>query len=325
MSGYGGSKADDMLNELEAKLTAVVADAVATRDGLSVEGSTNPPAPAAGTGVVQVGLTDVSMATGFEPGQRAVFGGNGATASRRVVPLRFGVSLDFARRPAESTESATAAARRLLLEDISLIGHALTAATVRAGTAFIPATADPGFEVRSFELVTATMPGRPDGGLVRGVLVGGGQAVIWPPGSASAEGEILAVDGLVAALPVGVTVHPSVVTAGGSATVRIRGVGGARLLDPTTGQRAPARLAVGVLSDLTPAQRGTITSGEPAIRAGFRIVPVQEPETVVAYQAPSGDLGATRTEQVAVHLATGDGATGLPLGVVVVALRPGSP
>src|SRR5262245_40525322 len=115
MSGCAGSKkaeADDMLHELEAKVTAVVADTVATRSGLAVQVAAAAPAPAAGTGVVQVGLTELAVTTGFDPGQRTLAIGDGSTASRRVLPLRFGIRLDFTRRPADGTESAVGAARR---------------------------------------------------------------------------------------------------------------------------------------------------------------------------------------------------------------------
>lgn len=314
-----------MLNELEGKLTAVVADAVATREGLDVVEAGAPLAePNAGDGVIRVALTRLEAEAGFEPALRAFGNGGGPARSRRVLPVRFGASLAFARRPAAAGAASATAARRLLLEDMSLVGHALADAQVRTGAAFATA-GDSGFEVRAFELANGTVAGEPADGLLRGELACTGQAIIWPPGVSAEEGEISAVDALTAVLPLTILADSPVVEVGGSTSVRIRSVGGRRLADTGTGARAAQRLAVGVVSDLPPAQRGTITSGDPGVQAGFRIVPAAEPETVVVYHAPTGDIGATRSERIAVHLATTGGATGLPLGVTVVGLHPGSP
>jgi hypothetical protein len=314
-----------MLNELEGKLTSVVADAVATRAGLHVVEAGGPLGePADGEGVVRVALTQVEPEAGFEPELRAFGNGGGLPRSRRVLPVRFAAALQFARRPMGTGEANATAARRLLLEDMSLVGHALGDGQVRTGAAFATA-GDPGFEVRAFELATGTVAGEPADGLLRGELVCKGKVIIWPSGVAAEEGEISAVDALAAALPLTILADDPVVEVGGSTNVRIRGAAGRRLTDVETGARAPQRLAVGVASDLPPAQRGTITSGDPGAQAGFRIVETAEPETVVGYQAPAGDIGAITSERIAVHLAGAGGATGLPLGVTVIALRPGGP
>jgi hypothetical protein len=77
-----------------------------------------------------------------------------------------------------------------------------------------------------------------------------------------------------------------------------------------------------VASDLPPAQRGIVTSGTAGAETGVRIVAVTLPETVVDYQAPSGNLGATRVEFVSVYVATGDLRRGILLGSVAVRLQP---
>jgi hypothetical protein len=104
--------------------------------------------------------------------------------------------------------------------------------------------------------------------------------------------------------------------------VRIRGVGGERLVEIDPRTREPLELALTVVSDLPPNERGAITSGAAGLESGVRIVAVGDPETVAVYRAPAGELGATRAEAVAVHLATPEGARGLLLGSAPVLLVP---
>ena len=216
------------------------------------------------------------------------------------------------RLPAADTPEALSGARSLLLEDMSLVSHRLSAADVRNGQAFRTPT-DAGFEMQSFELRRGT-PARQ---LADGVLVAEleyeGRAQIWPAGLSEAGGPILAIDTVATALPISI-VGPEVVPAGGTAPLRVRGANPERAL------------AVTVLSDLPPAQRGAIATGTPGQETGVRIVAVAVPETVILYRAPStGDLGQTRLEYVAVHLATPDNRTGVLLGSVAVRLQPGAP
>jgi hypothetical protein len=186
-----------MLNGLEGKLAAVVADALSGRDGLVVEQAAGAEAaPAAGEGVVRVALTEVGAEASFDPGWRVVGGDAGGPArTRRVLPLRFGAVLRFTRRPAAGDDPAEAAAeaRRLLLEDVSLAGHALAAEPVRSGAAFAVG-GDPGFEVRAFGLTGGTVATEPADGLLRGELACDGRAILWPPGPPAEEGQIAAVE-----------------------------------------------------------------------------------------------------------------------------------
>jgi hypothetical protein len=97
------------------------------------------------------------------------------------------------------------------------------------------------------------------------------------------------------------------------------------LTDPATGATAPLALAVTVVSDLPAGLRGTIQSGDPGVETGVRIVPAGGAETIVSYHAPTGSLGAVRTEYVAFHLATPDKRTGVFLGSAAVNLIPAGP
>jgi hypothetical protein len=77
-----------------------------------------------------------------------------------------------------------------------------------------------------------------------------------------------------------------------------------------------------VISDLPPALRGTITSGADGAEPGLRIVSAGAASTVITYAAPTGNLGATRNEFVALHLATPDGQRGVFLGSAAIQLVP---
>jgi hypothetical protein len=185
-----------VLNGLESKLTALVATALAGRDGLTVEQAAEPEsAPAAGAGVVRVALTGLGAEAVFDPGWRIITGGNGQASRRRVLPVRFAAVLRFARKPAGGVDPAAAAAtaRRLLLEDLSLAGHALAEERVRSGAAFTVA-GDPGFEVRGFAFGAGTVAAEPADGLLRAELACDGQAILWPPGAPEEVGTIAAVD-----------------------------------------------------------------------------------------------------------------------------------
>ncbi len=183
-----------MLNGLESKLTALVAAALAGRDGLTVEQAAGPEsALAAGSGAVRVALTGLGAESAFDPGRRVITDGNGQARSRRVLPVRFAAVLRFARKPADGADPAAAAtARRLLLEDLSLAGQALADERVRSGSAFTVA-GDPGFEVRAFAIGAGTVAAEPVDGLLRAELACDGQAVLWPPGAPEEVGTIAAV------------------------------------------------------------------------------------------------------------------------------------
>lgn len=308
-----------MLSELERKITAVVGDSLSGRPHLTVL-----EAPAAaqglqpGRGSVRVALSELTPQASFEAGSFTVEGGPGARQSRRVLGVSFGARVEFQLRPADQSNEGLTAGRRLLLEDVSLVAHGLGAAGALAGGAFQTGAADPGFRVLTFALVKGQVGGEPVNQTLAGELLYGGDAHIWPPGAAEGAGEIRALDVTLAPLPLNVAAEP-LVKAGGQSEVRIAPVAGSRLAGDA---RAPLQLAVGVVSDLPPAQRGRIDAGQPGATPGFRVVTAGEGETVVVYRAPTGDIGATRLEYVTVHLATPQGEAGIFLGSAAVRLAP---
>ena len=310
-----------MLSELERKLTAVVGDATTARTHLSVVSASDATAPAAGRGVCRVGVSALTAESAFERQELLLSKSNGSATSRRVLPIGFRAVLAFAMRPSGADASERAAARTLLLDDVSVVGHALATAEVRDGRAFRTAAPDPGFAVRSFALAEGAVRGEA-GDVFAAELTYDGAALIWPPGPPTQEGVTRAVDVILAALPVSIATDSPVVPTGGTTSVRIRGVGGRRLVDVDPPTREPLALALTVVSDLPPNERGAITSGAAGLETGLRIVPFADPETVAEYRAPTGDVGATRAEAVAVHLATREGARGLFLGSVPVILAP---
>jgi hypothetical protein len=310
-----------MLNELEKKLTAIVGDAVSTRPHLDVvEAATAPNGPEPGRGLVRVGIAEVRPDGVFVPGEMLV-AGNGAKTTRRVLALGFGAQLRFAIAASGAEPDNLAQARQLLLEDMSAVGFALGEGDVRSGKAFRTAAGDPGFRVSSFELTGGTLPSDGDVPPVSGELVYGGAVAIWPPEPAEDADMIVAVDSVLEILPIALHVDDPVVVAGATTTIRIRGVPGSRLLDVETRARGPLALALSVVSDLPPAQRGTIESGSAAAETGLRIVTAAGPEVAAVYRAPN-DLGAVRFEAVSVHLATATSARGLFLGSAPILLRP---
>jgi hypothetical protein len=315
-----------VLSELEGKLVALVGDAFKGRAEVAVVEATGKTAPAApGAGLVRVGLSTLEPEASFLPGEQAISTGNGGAKRRRVLALRFTATLELSRQPADTTAGATVAARKLLLDDMATAGHALADPLVRTGAAFAAQGPDQGFGVRGLELVTGTVAAEPVAGLVAGTLAYSGQADIWPVGVAEDAGLIAVVDPVALALPLEINADDPVVAVGGGTTIRIRGAAANRLAGPGAQTRVPQRLAVQVHSDLPPAERGAILSGDPGTEPGVRIVPAADPETAIVYRAPTGPIGTTRVERVAVHLATAAGASGLLLGSAAVPLRPVTP
>ena len=312
-----------MLSEFEARLVSVVGDLLAARAGLSVVQAGGAPDPlGAGAGRIAIGLADAAPdgTRGFAPGDRLPPSGDPPAASR-VVPLTASVAIAFSRRAATAGDVGLRAARRALLEDLTLVLHGLDDQPVRTGAALATANPDSGFTVRSLSLATLTVALAPAGDQQAATATYAAELLVWPPGQAAEVGIISAADVLAEALPLQISVQPPVLAAGGTAAIRIRDVTGTRLSDVQTGAREPVQLAVGVRSDLPPADRGTLTGGAAAAVAGFRIVPVSEPETTVGYTAPAGPLGTVRGEEVVVCLATAGGGVGIRVGSVVVGLR----
>ena len=310
-----------MLGEIERKLTAIVGDALASRTHLKAAESPGA-APDPGKGLVAVSVNALTGPAVFEREQSAIAMGAPAVSAtlRRILRVQFTARLAFSMRPRDDTPSSVTAARGLILDDISLSAHALAAGGVRDGSAFQTANPDPGFELLDFALQKGTMPGELTGGLFTGELLYDSAANIWPPSVTESGGKIAAVDPIIAVLPLDARTDLPAVRTGSGTRVRVRSLSGKRLVDANTGARAPLRLAVTVVSDLPFGQRGVIASGNPGVETGFKIIPAADPETVIDYTAPTGSLGATRVEFVAIHMAMPDGHSGAFLGSVAVPL-----
>jgi hypothetical protein len=308
-----------MLNELERRLTALVGDALAVRTHLDVVQAPAAGPPDPGEGQVEVALVDVAPVDGFERSRIAFLGTPDAPSSRVVLPLTFRARLGFSVRRGGQVDDLPSA-RSLLLEDLSIAGHVLAAPAVRDGSAFRTEGVDAGFDVRCFELRRSSV--EPDGetATLRAQLSYGGEASIWPVTPPGPEGVIRRQDTVIAPLPIEIAVDPPAVRAGDTARLRIEGIDARRLVDLEPDARAAAALALRVVSDLPPAQRGVILSGADGAETGVRIVQLTGPPAIVEYRAPSGNLGSTRLESVAVHLATADGAVGALLGSATVRL-----
>lgn len=309
-----------MLGAVEQKLSAILAGDLAARVHLDVLEAPGPPAPAAGRGAVLISLSTLSPTTLFEREQFAFSGAQ----SRRILPIQFGASVDYAIRPASNAAAALASARNLLLVDVSLISHALARPELMNGKAFVVADPDPGFRVLSFALSTGALTRDIDAasGLLVARLSYVGGAEIWPPGVVQNEGEIRAIDTVSVPLPVALAPSQGVLRAGQSAIVTARSLPTSRLLNPPS-TRTPLQLFVTVLSDVPPAQSGSITGGSAAAETGARLIDVTPPETRLTYQAPAAAVARSRIEYVAVHLATPEGQRGVFIGSVALRLEPG--
>jgi len=314
-----------MLADIEKKLTAILGDGLVARTHVQVVEAAGQAAPAAGKEVVTVSLPSVSSEAGFDRERSRISPVNGGSASvQRVLPLRFVAQIDFAIRPQDTNVTSINAARALLLDDVSLSAYLLADQPVTDGSAFQTAAPDPGFEILSFAFTTGTVGDIVDG-TISAQLLYGGVAAIWPAGVSQRQGTIVAIDPTLIALPIQTVTDLSSVVAGTGTSVRIRSVNGQRLSNASTRARSPLQLAVTVISDLPMGQRGTITSGSPGAESGFQIVTTADPETVVGYKAPAvNNLGNTRVEFIAIHIATPDGHSGAFLGSAAVALVPGA-
>jgi hypothetical protein len=309
-----------MFGDLESKLAAIVADRVAARTHLTV-GVTPVDPPATGRGTVSVGLSDVTSDQGFAPKIKALSGPTATPQSRRVLPVRFRAAIAFTSRPATDTAADRATARALLLEDMSAVAHALADPGLTDGSGFVTAAPDPGFQVKEFLLANGTIKPVLDAGTFTGELICAGIADVWPVGTLAAEAVIDAVDPAIVPLPLALRVADAGVAPGGATTVTIATAFPRRLTDPVTGARGAARVAVAVLADVPPAQRGTITAGVAGNETGLRVLDAAGPRLVIPYRAPVANPGAAgRTEYVAVHLATADNGKGVFLGSAAIRL-----
>src|SRR5262245_42939092 len=309
-----------MLGAIERKLTSLIGDGLAARTHLSVVTAPGSSAVvAAAHGRLTVSVAEAAPREAFERGFVTDLKSAGGPASRRVLPLAFRARLDFRHQPAGNSDAELSAARSLLLDDLALAAHLLSAEAVRSGKSFVNGAADPGYRVLSFELDKAIVDRDVTNQSLTAAIEYLGTAEIWPPGVAQAEGAMAAVGPLAAPLPI--ELHPlkQEVVQGGTARIAVRGV------PATTKTRGPLQLAVRVVSDLPPAQRGHIANGEAGAEPGLQLVAVAAPETVIDYAAPAGDPGATRLEFVAVHLATPDKRKGAFLGSAAIQLMAKKP
>lgn len=316
-----------MLDELERKLTALVADALGDRAHVSdVVTAGPPPTPAAGKTVIRVALATLSRDAGFDASRTAFGGTPAAPTSRRVLPVHVAARVGFRFRLTGPTDVARADGRALVMGDLSRVGHALDLPAVQTGAAFRTAAPDPGFEVHGFLLEEGDLDPKPEAGGEPDVLVAelryAGAASVWPPVVAGPEGVTRAVEVNLVPVPVALTAANPVVRTGSSTPVRISGVPGRRRtgVDPAT--FAPLQLALRVTSDLPPAQRGRLDGGTAGTPSGTRIVTLTGPATDITYVAPAGDLGTVRVEFVAVHLATPEGDAGVFLDSLALRLEP---
>lgn len=310
-----------MLGSLESKLTAEVAEALADRPAVLVVTAPLPLAvPAAGERSIRVSLEEMLPESNFESERTAFSGASPSVQTRRVVQLGFLARVHATACPQAQTTAEINHSRQLLLEDLSLIVHALDAPTYRDGHDLAGSEPDPGYEVTEFHLSKGGI--RPE--LIENCLVGEleyeGKARIWPPGVSEEAGEIRVVDTVVEALPIELRATQTVVRAGGQTVVRVRVLSRLRRMN---GNTTAMRLAATVLGDLPPAERGTISSGTPASDTAFRLHAVGDAPVEIAYSAPPGKVTRPRTEFVAVHLAAPDGAPGVFLGSTPIRIVPG--
>lgn len=309
-----------MLGDLERKLAAIVADGVAARTHLAVSTAPADP-PATGRGTIGVGLSDLSPDLGFAPANVEIGGIPASPKSRRVLPLAFKARLAFALRPAANTPAARGDARALMLEDIAVVAHLLADPPVIVGTAFGVAAPDPGFSVQAFALEAGSIDAELNQGLYAGFLDYRGRAEFWPAGVASDEGVIAAVDPFIVPLPIAMRVADAGLRPGGSTTVTVEAPQGQRRTGLGGAGRTAVRLAVHVLADVPPDQRGSIPAGIAGAETGLRILDVAGPHLAVPYTAPAGNPGpAGRIEYVAVHLATSANTSGVFIGSAAIRL-----
>jgi len=312
-----------MLGSLESKLTAEVAEALAGRAAVLVVTAPLPLAvPAAGERSIRVSLEEMLPESNFEAERTGFSGASPGVQIRRVVQLGFVARVHATACPQAQSTAEINHARQLLMEDLSLVVHALDAPTYRDGHDLAGSDPDPGYEVTEFHLSKGGVhPELIDNCLV-GELEYEGKAHIWPPGVSEDAGEIEVVDAVVEALPVDIRAAQTVVRPGGQTAVRVKVLSRLRRMDGNA--TAGMRLAVTVLGDLPPAERGTITSGTAATDAAFRLHTVGDAPVDITYAAPPGPITRARTEFVAVHLATPDGAPGVFLGSTPIRIVAGS-
>jgi hypothetical protein len=297
-----------MLARIEQKVAATLGDKLAGRTHVAVFSAPGSSTELQeGQGRVVVALQEVVPANGFREDEFAL-ASTAPPVSRRVLNVQFVVVVSARVRPQADN---IAAARTLLLDDLSHAAHVLAEESFRNGKALRSGDADPGYEVTAFALENGTVARELANGTLGGELRYRGSAQIWPPGVTGDEGVIDNIHMRTGFQPLSFEVKPSRVTAGTSAQIIVRG------LD------TPVRLAVRVTSDLDPDKRGEITNGIPDlenVETGVSIieVPKDAREAVIAYTAPAAPLGGVQFEVVAVYFATPENTRSVLLGSAAV-------
>lgn len=238
----------------------------------------------------------------------------GPPRSRRLLPVSFIAAIDFAIKPPDNSAGLTAS-RTLLLDDLMLSGHFLAREEIRAGKSFAVANPDPGFRVTEFAVGKTVFNRDLQQGLLTGQLECTGQAQLWPPGTTTPEGQIDSVDINLIPQPIDVLPLQPAVSTGQLLRLRVRGLPSRR--GPTTSP-SPFAVAVRVLSDVPPDQRGTIANGIAGAESNLRIVEASAPDTEVQYRAPASGVDNVRIEVVTFFFATPQRKPGAFLGAVPV-------
>ncbi len=311
-----------MLGSLESKLTAEVAEALAGRNAVAVATAPLPlTVPAAGQRSVRVSLEEVLPGSTFES-ERATFSGESPDLrARRVVELGFTARVRETARPDLQEALQINQARQLLMEDLSLVVHALDGPAYRNGRELAGSADDPGYEVLEFRLSKGGMRPELIENCVTGELEYRGKARIWPPGVSEAGEEIRVIDTVLESMPVEIRAAQPVLRPGTQTIVRVRLLSRRRSTGAGT---IPLRVAATVLGDLPPAERGSLSSGTAGTDAAFRIHVIGDTPAEITYAAPPAGVGRPRTEYVAVHLATPDGGAGVFLGSAPIRIVPGA-
>jgi len=308
-----------MLAEIEKKIASLLADALATRTHLTVTQAPGPPAPDAdGRGVAVVSVAEATPNPLFNREQFEL--SKNPMRSQRVLPLSFNATIDFAIRPTGNAAGLTAA-RNLLLDDVALSSHFLADGKIRNGASFAVANPDPGFKVTEFALGKNVVNRDPQNGLLTARLECVGKGHIWPPGSIQREGEIKSIDVKMVPQPLTFTPLQPSVPVGQVLPLRVRGLPLRR--GPADATSAFA-VAVRVLSDVPPNQRGTIANGIAGAESNLRIVDATAPETELQYRAPASGVRNVRIEVVTIFFATPENKPGAFLGAVPISVLGGS-
>ena len=304
-----------MMQLLENRIVALAADLLTTRANLTVAGGPAT-APAAGERRLTVALADFAPTESFSPEvlrQRLT-----PAEEKWVLPVKGRVHMVFAAQPATGVPVNVAAARALLLEDISLAGHGFSRPEFADGRAF-DTNEDQGFRVLSFSLERGEAA--PAASPLSGELFYAFGAELWPPGILEPASITRGISHIITPLPLPGSGDERLVRAGETVTLTLAGLASER--PAAAGQPPlPLDLAVIVLSSAPPADRGVIENGAAAAETGVRLVRAA-PGAGVVYRAPALAQGE-RLEYVAIHYATPDGKRGGFLTTFAVRVKAGA-